>query len=41
MKTSPRPEAVAVTVRPVITAFMVGRELGRAATTRRSGAGVL
>lgn len=34
-------EAVAVTVRPVITAFMVGRELGRAATTRRSGAGVL
>jgi hypothetical protein len=34
-------EGRTVIVRPVITAFQVGRELGRAATTRRSGAGVL
>jgi hypothetical protein len=38
---SPKPGGRTVIVRPVITAFQVGRELGRAATTRRSGAGVL
>lgn len=40
VQTSKR-DVLDIRVQPIITAFQVGRELGRAATTRRSGAGVL
>jgi hypothetical protein len=34
-------QTINVTVRPLIPAYEVNRELGRIGTTRRSGAGVL